>query len=165
MKKVIMLIAAVTISTLAFAGGADVFKNRYLYAFGTNELGEYIQAYGDFYYGNGYISVYGYSFSCYGMMGDLDVNASAKHGTLFVNTADLSCFGTPPAEVSVECVANGEYSRHGVANGKTTYFGEVFKDHYNYSYNRADCLIDADGMLFDNGFSDGELRYESRVDK
>ena len=168
MKRLVLLIVAAGISMFAYAGGADVLKQEVLDAYGPGPGGYYVRyaarAYSD---GYEYTYVAGRYWYCYGYTSDLKVTGSAKHGSASVSTADLYCvsyYGTPvPAELSVECVDNGEVSSSGTSNDKTTYGdGTMYQYHWNYKTNRADCTVDVDGAPYDVG---GSLRWQQSVDK
>ncbi len=69
--------------------------------------------------------------------------------------------------VSGECIANGWSYGHGTVNGKETDGRDGVTYHRNYHYyeNTADCTIEADGVLYDDGNDDGYLRKENEVTK
>ena len=153
-----------------------VLAFEYVSAFASTSGGDYIGA--DCWEENdgsqAFVWVHGYinesSFDCHaeGIFGLVDVIASAKHGTLEVDTRELYCYpgSFPYTNILAECIANGKFSDHSTGNSITTYEdGTTVKWHRNAKYERADCTITADSVLFDQYNDDGALEHSDYFEK
>jgi hypothetical protein len=142
-----------------------VLADDVLEAYAETSEGDFIEASADDSVGWVWVlgQVNGSFFICFadGIFVEVDVIASAKRGTLEVDTGDLECWDdTPPELISAECIANGQFSEHQTGNG-TRKYGDGTTEiwHDNLKAESADCTITADSVLFDQKNSDGYLEH------
>lgn len=104
-------------------------------------------------YTSGYINEQ--FFNCTGgdpfIIGDtLKVTPNAFKGSFQVNTSQLDCFGTPPIQITLNCISTNQRYYKGTINGISVFYGETDRWHatQNESYD-ADCTGTADEVNLD----------------
>lgn len=164
--------------TTANGGGATSSKAVYLsgYTYNPNTY-EYLSVYGSSdqrFPDNSYVSVSGFSngqfFYCYGygsaLANAIDVSGKADQGSMQVDSTLLTCYdGTPPLTITMNCLADGQYSDSNVSNGSSTWSGVSYMYHSNSNSNSAKCAITADQVNVDNGQSGGWMSNTQYVQK
>ncbi len=94
----------------------------------------------------------------------VDLAPTASEASLQVNTSELGCWGVVPLQITMNCVANGQYDSSFVSNGTIKTEGVMYKYHGNKKSKYANCTFTADQVSFNtNESQNGQLEYTQYI--
>lgn len=176
--KSIVIICALFTNMNAYGEGANSSKAESIFGgFYNYDTGDYIHVAGtsdhrfpdrSSVFLNGFMG--GQYFYCYEggakIENLLDVSPNTSQGNLQMDTALLSCYeGTPPKTITLNCLADGQYSDSYVSNGSSMYYGTTYKYHAKTNDKSAQCAIVIDGIDFVYSDSLGSISHIQYVER